>query len=285
MGLEPRGHKSGKFGLVQAADLRYPKGQVGPRRGKSLEYDVTLIAGHREALLARTLESFGRDVFPNFKVRRLIANIDRFMGDDAEGDRCEALIRRYFPEAMVFRPETPDFASAVMRTWSATTAPRVLHLEDDWLALEPIRPDRIEPLFEPDVAAVTFMSINKHTRRLPHQTSRRVVKKGRRIVEDFLVNAFSTSPGVFEGDFLREAARRMKPGLDPEKQFFRQINPELEAHALPKRCMFLRGTIKRELILDIGREARAEQGLVKLYENGASVWRQRDAAPPEEAED
>ncbi|MFM7442342.1 MAG: hypothetical protein ACKO2N_00300, partial [Tabrizicola sp.] len=177
-----------------------------------LDYDVTLIAGHREALLAETLQSFTRDVFPNFSVRRLIANIDRFMGDAAEGDRCEALIRRHFPEALIFRPETPDFASAVKRTWEATTAPRVLHLEDDWIALEPIGPERIEPLFEPDVGAVTFMCVTKHTRGLFHQTSRRLVKRGRRVVEDRLVNAFSTSPGVFAGDFLREAARRMQPG-------------------------------------------------------------------------
>lgn len=249
-----------------------------------MDYDITLIAGHREALLARTLESFTRDVFPNFRLRRLIANLDPFMGDAAEGDRCEALIRRHFPQAMIFRPETADFASVVIRAWSATTAPRVLHLEDDWLALEPIGPDRIEPLFEPDVGAVTFMCLTKHTRGLPHQTSRRVVKQGRRIVEDRLVNAFSTSPGVFEGDFLREAARRMHPGLDPEKQFFRQINPELEAHALPRRCMFLRGTTRRELIVDIGREARAAQGLVKLYENGASVWRKADPAPESEGD-
>jgi hypothetical protein len=232
--------------------------------------------------LAQTLDSFAQHVFPNFPVRRLIANIDRFMGDDAEGDRCEALIRRRFPDALIFRPGTPDFASAVKRTWEATTAPRVLHLEDDWIALEPLGPERIEPLFEPDVGAVTFMCATKHTRGLVHQTSRRLVRRGRRVVEDRLVNAFSTSPGVFDGAFLREAARRMKPGLDPEKQFYRQINPELEEHALPKRCMFLRGTRHRELVRDIGRQARAEMGLVKLYENGASVWRK--AEPPPETE-
>ncbi len=242
---------------------------------------MTLIAGHREALLEQTLESFGSNVFPNFPIRRLIANIDHFMGDEAEGDRCEALIRRHFPDALIFRPETPDFASAVKRTWEATTAPRVLHLEDDWIALEPIRPERIEPLFEPDVGGVTFMCVNKHTRGMFHQTSRRLVKRGRRVVEDRLVNAFSTSPGVFDGDFLREAARRMKPGLDPEKQFYRQINPELEDHALPMRCMFLRGTQHRELVRDIGRQARADVGLVKLYENGASVWRKAEPSLPE----
>lgn len=282
MGRALQARKGRKIRLVCKGDLGYP-GRAKEGSG-SLDHDVTLIAGRREALLARTLESFTRDVFPHFPIRRLIANIDPFMGDAAEGDRCETLIRSHFPDALIFRPDTPDFASAVIRAWSATSAPRVLHLEDDWLALEPITPQRTEPLFEPDVGAVTFMSVNKHTRGLYHQTSRRVVKKGRQIVEDFLVNAFSTSPGVFEGDFLREAARRMRPGLDPEKQFFRQINPELEAHALPRRCMFLRGTTRRELILDIGREARAAQGLVKLYEKGASVWRQAEATPPEQSE-
>lgn len=250
-------------------------------KGGGLDYDVTLIAGRREALLARTLQSFHRDVFAHFPIRRLIANIDPFMGDAAEGDRCEAMILQYFPDATIFRPEVPGFGAAVIRAWSATTAPRVLHLEDDWIALEPITPDRIEPLFEADVGAVTFMSVNKHTRGLYHQTARRVVKEGRKIVQDYLVNAFSTSPGVFEGGFLREAARRLLPDLDPEKQFYRQTNLQLEAHALPMRCMFLRGTTRRELIEDIGREARAEVGLVKRYENGASVWRQADAEPIE----
>lgn len=245
----------------------------------SLDYDLTLVAGHRQALLSRTLESFARDVFPNFPIRRVIANIDRFMGDDAEGDRCEALIRRHFPDALIFRPETPDFASAVIRVWAATTAPRVLHLEDDWVALEPFGPDRIEPLFEPDVGAVTFMCKNKHTRGLPHQTARRIGKKRGKVVSDVLVNAFSTSPGVFDGKFLRDAAWRMEPGLDPEKQFYRRTNPFLEEHALPRRCMFLRGTVRRDLVADIGLQARADVGLVKLYKNGASVWRRADAAP------
>ena len=246
-----------------------------------MDYDITLIAGHREALLARTLESFSRDVFSNFPIRRLIANLDPFMGDSAEGDRCEALIRGYFPDALIFRPEVPDFASAVIRAWSKTTAPRVIHLEDDWIVLEPIAPERIEPLFEPDVGAVTFVCANKRLKGLPHQTRRRVVKRNGRIVEDFLVNAFSTSPGVFDGKFMREAAWRMEPGLDPEKQFFRQTNTFLEEFAFTKRCMFLAGTRQRNVVEDIGRQARADIGLVKHYENGASVWRQANPAPPE----
>ncbi len=238
-----------------------------------MDYDVTLIAGHRPELLERTLQSFTRDVFPHFAIRRVIANIDRFMGDKAEGDRCEALILRHFPDALIFRPDAPDFAAAVIRVWAATTAPRVLHLEDDWVALEPIGPDRIEPLFQPDVGAVTFMTATKQPRKLEHQTARRIVRRGRKVVEDRLINAFSTSPGVFDGGFVREAAWRMEPGLDPEKQFYRRTNPYLEDYALKKRCMFLRGTTQRDLVADIGRQARADVGLVKRYEKGTSVWR------------
>jgi hypothetical protein len=238
-----------------------------------LDYDVTLIAGHREALLARTLESFAKDVFPNFPIRRMIANIDPFMGDAAEGDRCEALIRSHFPEATIFRPETPEFASAVIRTWTATTAPRVLHLEDDWIALEPISAERVESFFRRKVSAVTFLNAAKRTRGFKHQTVRRVTKEGEQVVEDISINAFSTSPGVFDGEFLREAARRMKPGLDPEKQFFDQTNPELEEHALPRRCLFMPGEQSALLIEDIGREARKKAGLMKLYREGSSVWR------------
>ena len=270
--------KCGKFGLVRGLKLRYP--EQGDGRGSDrLDYDVTLIAGRREALLARTLESFTRDVFPNFPLRRLIANIDPFMGDAAEGDRCEALIRHHFPDALIFRPETPDFASAVMRTWTATTAPRVLHLEDDWIALEPITMDQVEGLFRRHVSAVTFLNANKRTRRLRHQTVRREVTNPDGSIEKVVINCFSTSPGVFEGEFLREAARRMQPGLDPEKQFFMGTNPHLEDHALPRRCMFLRGRAQFAIIEDIGRQARAEAGLIKRYKNGASVWRKAERAP------
>jgi len=241
-----------------------------------LDYDVTLIAGRREALLARTLQSFNRDVFSHFNIRTLIANIDPFMGDAAEGDRCEALIRRYFPYATIFRPETPGFAAAVIRTWSATKAARVLHLEDDWIALEPITEARVDALFAPEVSAVTFLNANKRTRRLPHQTVQRDVTREDGSPDREVINCFSTSPGVFDGDFLREAARRMDPALDPEKQFFMATNPHLEALALPRRCMFLRGRAQLSVIEDIGRLARVEAGLVKRYRDGASVWRQAE---------
>jgi hypothetical protein len=72
--------------------------------------------------MARTLESFSWDVFPNFPIRQVFANIDPAMGDAAVGDRCEALIRNR----------------------EATQASCVPDLGHDWITLE-----QIEPLVAP----------------------------------------------------------------------------------------------------------------------------------------
>ena len=236
------------------------------------EYDIALIAGRREVLLRRTLASFSEQMFRNFKIARVVANIDPFMGDADEGDRCEALIREYFPEATIFRPETPDFASAVARAWAATTASRVIHMEDDWISLELIEESRVDALFEPGVGSIAFMHGNKHTRGLTYQTVVRRFRDpaGNRAAE--LKNCHSTSPGVFDGAFLRKAASLMRPKMDPEAQFSRALNPELEEHAFPMRCVFLNGRKSRFLIEDIGREYRAAHGVVRARNRLEAIW-------------
>lgn len=235
-------------------------------------YDIALIAGRREELLARTLASFADRVFPNFTIGKVIVNIDPFMNDVAEGDRCEALVRQWFPEATVFRPRKADFASAVKRVWAATTAPRVLHLEDDWLALEPITPDRVEALLEAGVGSVTFTHSNKHTRGRPDQLARRTYTTEDGTVREVLENCHSTSPGVFVGDFLRQAAAVMRPKMDPERQFSRALNPELEALAFPLRCVFMNGQSSRFLIEDIGRTYREARGIVRSKNRFRAIW-------------
>lgn len=43
--------------------------------------DVTLICGRRPTLLGQTLESFSEKLFKNFKINRVVVNIDPFGGD------------------------------------------------------------------------------------------------------------------------------------------------------------------------------------------------------------
>lgn len=249
--------------------------------------DLVMICGRRPSLLAQTLDSFGAKMFAHFRFDHVIANIDPFMGDDADGEACARLLRSQFPNAQIFRPEVAGFAAAVQRAWRATRSDFVFHLEDDWTAREAITPQPFLDLMAPDdVQAVTLVCATKHTRGLPHQTSRRLTRGPRGyIIKDELINAFSTSPGLFKGPFLRAAAELLDPAFDPEKQFYKGLNPALEALALPYRCMFLRGASQRDAIDDIGRGYRDQMGLRKDLVDGQAVWTPVVGAQEDEAQE
>jgi hypothetical protein len=235
-------------------------------------YDLVLICGRRPELLQRTLASFADRMFGAFAFQKVIANIDPFCGTDEDGLTCKQMILNHFPQAQVFMPDQAGFAAAVIRCWRATSADIVFHLEDDWLALEPLTPARIAAELQGDVMALTLMSVNKNTRNQKFQTHRRRIRAEDGTDSDVFVNAFSTSPGFFVGEFLRQAAALMVPEFDPEKQFFRSLNPALEAFALPYRCKFLFGKSGPFLVEDIGRGWRDQQGLGKWLIKGQSVW-------------
>lgn len=237
-------------------------------------FDLTLVCGQRPDLLEATLASFAGAFFDHVRLTGVYANIDPFGGTAEEGDACAALIRARFPEAQIFRPEVSGFAAAVIRLWQATTAEIVFHLEDDWLALAPLDPARIAAELQGDVQALTLMTATKNTRNQPFQTARRRVRQADGTEVDLFVNAFSTSPGFFRGPFVRGAAPLMRPEFDPEKQFFRLLNPELEAFAMPWKCKFLFGPDRAHpfLIEDIGRAWRERRRMGKWLVKGQSVW-------------
>lgn len=181
-------------------------------------FDLVLIATCRSDLLEQTLAYFGQQAFRHLQFAKVIANIDPYFGTPAEGDRAAALILDRFAHATIFRPETSHFTSAVKRAWQATKSDYVFHLEEDWLALEDITPARyLDLMADPEVMAVSFFCRNKNSKGLPYQTARRFTRdpETRQIVAT-RVNAFSTSPGVYKGHFLRQAADLMDPRFDPE---------------------------------------------------------------------
>ena len=243
-------------------------------QGAHASYDLTLICGRRPELLQQTLASFAPKVFAHFPFANVIANIDPFCGTDEDGAACAALIRSHFPQAQIFMPDHPGFGAAVMRIWQASHSDIILHLEDDWLALEPIMPDRVERDMTGDVMGLTLMCATKNTRNQQYQTARRRIRRADGTEEDQFVNAFSTSPGFFAGPFVRHAATLMRPEFDPEKQFSRSLNPDLEAYAMQYRCKFLFGSTSPFIVEDIGRPWQREKGIVKSYERrtGRSTW-------------
>jgi hypothetical protein len=237
-------------------------------------YDLCIVCGRRPELLERTLASFGEKVFAHFSFRSVLANIDPFCGSDADGAEVRRILLRNFPEATLFAPDQPSFGAAVARLWQATTADNVLHLEDDWLALEPITPQDVESRLAGDIGQLVLMSREKNWNGASlYQTRSRKVRVLGVPVWTRRVSRFSTSPCFLSGRFARTSAALMKPDLDPEKQFHDGLNPPLEAFALQHRALFLPGRESPEIIRDIGRAWRDARGISKELVSGASIWK------------
>ncbi len=189
--------------------------------------DVSIVAGRRPDLLERTLASFEENLFRNFEIARVIANIDPIFGDEADHLKCIDLIRAMDSDALVSEPEEPGFGAAVKRTWSSTQASVILHLEDDWLLNYPITPKDIA-IFdsEPRVMQAAF---NHHYKfwdtreRGPYRVARRRIK-----VLGYRNAVQAPLPGLH--DIARLSPRRFRapmrgadePGLRPGKAVHQQ---------------------------------------------------------------
>ena len=237
--------------------------------------DITLVAGCRPDLLARTLDSFGRGLFAHFAIGGVFANIDPIFGDEDDRRACRATILGHFPGAEISEPETPGFGAAVARVWAMTRGDLVFHLEDDWILNEPIRPEDVLPLMTGATRSLVPVAreLGWNGRDLYNVRRKRRrflgIPVGRRTL-----NVFGTSPRFLEGAFARRCAGLIDPALDPEKQMRPPGNPALIAYLNEYRCRFLPAKDGAALITDIGREWRDARGIEKVVEQGVSRWRQ-----------
>jgi hypothetical protein len=237
-------------------------------------YDLCIVSGRRPDLIERTLASFQEQVFRHFALRRVLVNIDPFCGTEQDGDEVARIVTRFFPAAELFRPEQASFGAAVRRLWQATSADIVLHLEDDWIALEPITPADVEGRLAGRVAALTLMTAEKHwSGGSPYQTRRKKYRIAGVPVWSRRVSRFSTSPCFLSGPFARTCAGMMDARLDPEKQFYDAVNAPLERFSEGWDALFLVGKRAPNVIEDIGRDWREQRSISKTVVNGVSIWR------------
>ena len=257
--------------------------------------DITLVAGRRPDLLRETLVSFNRWCFPNFQFGNIFANIDPFCGTDNDGDLCEELIIHYFPNASITRPENPSLGQAVKTLWGKIESPYALHLEDDWLLLGPLTPDRVFPLFTGQTKMVTLMNAQNNPKR---GNKRKRAKITGVVISDVVKNnvrycvgckrirfiptlfipkhpIFATSPSFIDGVFARDYAQLIDPNRDPEKQNrWNGGNPAIFSYLQPFRCALLSSNRKGEknVIQDIGIDWRERRGIIKEVREGVSIW-------------
>lgn len=241
-----------------------------------MKIDICIIASRRPDLLVRTLASFTARMFRHFEVDRVLVNIDPIFGDEVSHRETVEIVRTYFPAAAIFEPETANFCKAVQRVWSATTGEFVFHLEDDWLVNRDIEPNDIEGMFSiRNVMQVSLNTAEKNwsiERRGKYSyTRRKMIFFGRTIPIKKKFPIFSTSPSFSSGEFLRQASRKMNPDFDPEKQFYKGVNPALEEYVRPFRSIIF-GEGPNFPITDIGRQWRDERKITKRIIDSASSW-------------
>lgn len=235
--------------------------------------DVSLISGRRPDLLERTLVSFQRHLFQFFEIANFRVNLDAFGGNEQDHAKCKEVIIKFFPKAKINEPRQPGFGKAVQFLWSTLESPFALHLEDDWIAHEDIKPEHVFPLFEGRTRQVTFL--NEHKRRKGNALFD--CKRTRSLFSPFKTYdirkpLFTTSPGFIHSSFARICAELMDPALDPEKQFYNGFNAELENFANFYRNRFLIGQIQPDVISDTGRDWREVRKLEKSTVAGVSTW-------------
>jgi hypothetical protein len=168
---------------------------------------------------------------------------------------------------------TASFGQAVKTIWSQVNSPFVLHLEDDWVALEPITPERVFALFKGRTRAVKL--VTKELQWNGRDELRRRTEKVKVLgltIWKRKVSSFGTSPGFFSGDFVKQCSAFMLPDLDPEKQQRTHLNPPLMEFTSRYECRVLPGVGQAEIIKDIGREWRDERGMLKTVKKGRSIW-------------
>ena len=222
--------------------------------------------------MQRTLESFKKHVFGFVPISKVFVNIDRHGGTESDRNECVEIILSFFPDACVSTPSISSFGSAVKHLWSLPQTENFLHLEDDWVAIQDIRLDRLKL---PPVARTKQLFLVKP------QVSQSILTSYRfRPVPGipfFLPNptspAFTTSPSILNSAFARQVSQLMKPDLNPEKQMFNGLNQSLEEELKNFRSKALVSWWEKPLIIDIGREWQKARGIQVEIVDGIHGYR------------
>ena len=241
-----------------------------------MEIDLKIVATRRPDLLEATLQSFRFVGLRDFQVSSISMNLDPAFGTVEDAEICNRLIQRYFPGALVHEPLSPSFGGAVKRLWSEAGELPIFHLEDDWIAREPLSVDFVQNAFDQGYGAVTPLA-KEHSwdSRNPEALTVEIrrffgLRVGKRATTR---HSFGTSPKFILGALARRLAAKMDPDRDPEKKMY---SGELDEVVQSFRSVFMTMAGKKPIIEDIGRDWRKKRGIKKQLVEGKSVWLQED---------
>jgi hypothetical protein len=237
--------------------------------------DLTLLSGSRPDLLRRTLESFDRHFFAKIQLANVFANIDLHGGDEKQRRKCITLIREYFPHAEISTPESSSFGVAVKYLWSLPSTKNFLHMEDDWVATRDFENNSIE-LASGSLIKQWFLVKPRFDQSLLTSYRFRPIDGLPFFLPNMSKPAFTTSPSVIDSKFANSVSKLINPELNPEKQMFNGLNPDLEEFMRRFRSKSLVSWWQQPLIYDIGREWQESRGIQVEIINGIHGYRVLD---------
>ena len=234
--------------------------------------DITLLSGSRPELLKQTLRTFSEKIFLNFSIGNVYVNIDPHGGGLSEQKKCSSTVKKFFPDAQINLTAKPNFSKAVCYLWKKPKSKYFLHLEDDWIALSPIFQKSIDNLFVKKVKQVQIVkprieqSLLSRNRWRPYSISPLYFP-------NFKKPSFATSPSFIESNFAKKVASRIDKSLNPEKQMFNGMNPELENFLQQYISIALVRWWQPPKIKDIGRNWLVETGIENTIVNGIHEYK------------
>lgn len=184
--------------------------------------DITITATRRPAILRKTLESFEKNLFCQYRKKRAIINVDP-VGDEMDSRRVVDVCQEFFEEVISNCPEKANFAAAFKWVWSKATAEWVFNLEDDWELVHEVKISHLGDLLlkHKDLAMLhlpAFHSSQEHLKAwghfIPWNGEFYEVPYERR-----LQLGFCGHPSLIKSAFVRGTHAFLDATKNPEKQF------------------------------------------------------------------
>jgi hypothetical protein len=183
--------------------------------------DITMTAVIRPKLLGDTLKKIVENVVDDIGRFRLIINVDP-IGEKIKPAKVIKTARNYFPNLIYNIPKYPSFPKAVKWTWSQSTAPFVLHWEDD---IDILRKIDVKNMMEILNRYDKLSSLRLYKHATPRRDVINTFACKWRYNKDGFYQAldwkkqFGLNPILIKQEFVSEAVPKLRDDINPEKQF------------------------------------------------------------------
>jgi hypothetical protein len=185
-----------------------------------IKVDIAMTAVIRPKIFNETLATIVDKVVDIPERFRLVLNIDP-VGEKVNPEQMYRVAKKHFSTVIYNIPKVPSFPKAVKWIWSRTSAPFVLHWEDDVNILRKIDIDHMIRILKKydDLSSLRLFSKRAGGKSMRVFQARWVYNKDGFYLANDWRSQFGLNPILIKQEFVSEAVTRMVDYANPEKQF------------------------------------------------------------------